>query len=394
MASNYLTDKIVKNLPPPVSGVHIEWDTGVRGFGVRILPSGVRTFILADRIGGRQRQVTIGRAGVWTVAQARDRAKAIKREFDDGVDVVAQRRAEREAPDMNALADRFVEEYLPKKRAATRRSYEGLLKLYVRPKLGALKVAEVEHRHVETLHASVAKGRPYQANRCAALLSRMFNLAIKWGWCSANPAKGIERVPEQKRERWLKPETEVKALHAALDKHPERISACAIRFLLLTGARKGEALAMKWEDYDPKAGEWQKPAHTTKTAKTHTVPLSEPARELLAAMWKARPANSPYVFHNGAGGHLMNVRKCWAAVCAEAGIEGARIHDTRHSFASALASAGLNLQVIGQLLGHTQISTTQRYAHLSPDAQRAAAETAGKILTNVVPISAGRRKKA
>jgi integrase len=205
----------------------------------------------------------------------------------------------------------------------------------------------------------------------------MFSLAIRWRWRPDNPCRGIERNPENKRTRYLSSD-ELGRLTAALAAHEDQQAANIIRLLLLTGARKGETLAAKWEDFDLEAGVWTKPGATTKQATEHRVPLSAPARQLLAGM----PREGEYLFPGArARGHRVDLKGPWPAICKAANLKGVRLHDLRHTYASVLASSGQSLHVIGALLGHTQPSTTHRYAHLLDDPLRAATETAGAVIT-------------
>jgi integrase len=159
--------------------------------------------------------------------------------------------------------------------------------------------------------------------------------------------------------------------------------------LLLTGARRGEVLSMKWNDIDLDRGIWVKPGSTTKQKTEHRVPLSKPALRLLAEI-QIKGENSAHVFP-GLAGHRVEIKKDWAEICRSAGITNARMHDLRHTFASVLASEGLSLPVIGALLGHSQVQTTARYSHLFDDPLRQATERAGAIVTGapaaeVIPL--------
>jgi integrase len=258
------------------------------------------------------------------------------------------------------------------------------------------------------LHDKVAEAAPYRANRCVAVLSKATSLAVKWEWRQDNPFRGVERSPEQKRERFLIP-AEIAQLGDVLTAHPERTSANAVRLLLLTGARKGETLAARWQEFDLSAGAWSKPAATTKTAKLHRIPLSAPALQLLSGMkTEADLENArrerdglPRIEHVFPGANekpLGDIKRFWAAVSRKADLQVVRVHDLRHTYAAILASSGLSVPVIGALLGHTQPATTARYAHLMGDPLRAATERAGAVITgaglpgaDVVPMTGGRR---
>ncbi len=176
---------------------------------------------------------------------------------------------------------------------------------------------------------------------------------------------------------------EIAKLAAELDRSPEQISANAIRLILFTGARRAEALSAEWSQIDLAAGLWIKPARSTKQNKEHRVPLNAPALALLTKMRAEAPPNQTYLFPSGIG-HLIDIRTMWEAICRRANIPDARLHDLRHTFASTLATAGLSLQIIGELLGHAKITTTQRYAHLQDDAVRAATERAGSIISSAL----------
>jgi integrase len=164
---------------------------------------------------------------------------------------------------------------------------------------------------------------------------------------------------------------------------------------LLTGARKGELVAATWDQFDLKGGIWSKPGATTKQKTDHVIPLSAPARQLIADLHQARDHHSEYVFP-GRLGHRREIKDSWTDICETADIEGLRVHDLRHSYASTLAGAGFGLPIIGALLGHTQPSTTARYAHLADDPLRTATERAGAILSGqpsaeIVPLPDRRR---
>ena len=377
-----ITDKLVNALLPPPKGNRITYDTDVKGLGLRITAAGARSFILNYRINGRERRYTIGAYPDWSVKAARDEAKALKRRIDLGHDPMGERHAEREAPTVADLCDRYVEEHLPKKRPLSQRDDRKMINRFVRPKLGRLKVANVRHADIDGLHRSL-RSTPYQANRVIALLSKMFALAIKWDWRSDNPAKGIEKYSEEHRERYLS-QDELARLTAALAEYPNQTAANAIRLLLLTGARKGEVLSATWGQFDLEAGVWTKPSAHTKQKKLHRVPLSAPAMLLLSGM-KANAA-SDHVFTGRAPGEpLQDIKGAWETIRKAANIEDVRVHDLRHTYASILASAGLSLPIVGALLGHTQPATTARYAHLYDEPLRKATDTVGAIVTGQKP---------
>ncbi len=373
-----LTDAEVRRLAPPAKGNKITYDKDVAGFGARVTAGGGRSFVLNYRAAGRERRITIGSFPDWSVSGARERARELKREVDVGHDPMAERDRARTAQTMGELCDAFESDYLPRRRPSTAADYRSLMKLYIRPRWSSIKVEAIRHADVAALHRELAKRAPYRANRLVALLSVMMSVAIKQGIRSDNPAAGIEKAHEEKRERFLSP-AEIARLAGALAEHPERSTANAIKLLLLTGARRGEVLSATWGQFDIAAGVWTKPSAHTKQKREHRVPLSAPALALLADM--RAQAEGDYLFPGRDGGHLQEVKRSWASVCGAADLTNVRLHDLRHSFASILASGGLSLPVIGQLLGHSQPRTTARYAHLYDDVLRAATERVGAVVT-------------
>jgi integrase len=376
-----LTDAIVRRLPLPATGKAITIDADVPGFGARVTANGARSYVLRYTTkAGRERTFTIGDATVWRTTDARDKAREKRREIEDGGDPLGDIEDERAAPTMLDLIERFRSEHLPKKRPGTAADYERMLRLHVEPHFGAhTKVADVCFEDVDALHRKITKtGATYAANRCVALLSKMFALAIRWHMRESNPAKGIERNTEYHHRRYLSGD-ELVRLIKALAKHPDKEAANAIRLLLLTGARRGEVLSMRWEDVAD--GVWSKPPSSTKQKEHHQVPLSAPALQLLADIRKRQRPRSPFVFPgDGATGHRVELKKDWAALCKAAVIHGLRLHDVRHSYASQLISGGASLALVGALLGHSNPLTTQRYAHLHRDPLLAATEKVGAVI--------------
>jgi integrase len=411
MKNQYLTDAAVRALPLPAKGKTIVLDGSrngerVKGFGVRITAAGARSYILRYTTRSRERTFTIADATIVTAAWARKEAKRLRYLIEEGGDPLADVEAERAAPTVADLCDRFESEHLTRKRASTAADYKRMLKNHIRPALKNLKVADVAFSDIDTLHRKITKaGSPYAANRCVAVLSKMFNLAVRWRMRSDNPARGIERNAESKRKRYLSGD-ELARLTKALAEHEDKQAANAIRLLLLTGARRGEVLAARWADLDLTEGVWTKPGSTTKQKSDHTVPLSAPVRQLLSDIRDEQEGKHPkrplgeFVFPSSSSdvGHVVELKRPWRTLCKAAKISGLRLHDLRHSFASHLASGGASLPLIGALLGHSNPQTTARYAHLFQDPQRAAAERVAAIVENagkppVEPTQIGRGRR-
>jgi integrase len=381
-----LTDNLLRRLPTPDRGNRITYDGAVKGFGVRVTAAGGRAFILNYRrkVDGRERRYTIGSFPDWGTTAAREEAKRLKRAIDGGVDPVGEQEENRAAATVADLATRFERDYLPRKRPSTQRVYRQQIRTDILPAFGKMKVAAVMHADVDGFHHRLSARAPTHANRTIAVLSRMFSLAIRWGWRSDNPCHGVERNQENKRHRYLTG-TELTRLSEALAGLRDQNAANAVRLLLLTGARQGELLAAKWRDIDLEAAVWAKPAATTKQAALHRVPLSAAAVQLLSEMRTQTDDDAEWIFLARGGGHRPHVNEAWIKARKGAKLDGVRLHDLRHTYASVLASAGLSLPVIGALLGHSTPTTTHRYAHLFDDPLRAATERASAIITGKAP---------
>jgi integrase len=249
-----------------------------------------------------------------------------------------------------------------------------MAKKHIVPALGKLPTAIVRREHVRDLHYAMRE-TPVQANRTLDLLSRMLNMAESWGLMpeGSNPCRGTTKYRQQPRERFLTA-AEFRKLGRALDEAEADgavsvHAAAAIRLLMLTGCRKNEIVTLRWKDVDLEALELN--LADTKTG-SRIVPLAPAAVRVLAAL--PRDSDNPWVIAGKkAGSHLTDLQHPWRRIRARAGLDGVRIHDLRHSFASRAVALGESLPMIGKLLGHTQVQTTARYAHLAHDTVKASA---------------------
>jgi integrase len=349
-------------------------------------------YVLKYRCGARQRWLRLGDHGEVTTEQARRRAQKRLGEVADGRDPaieIRRSRAEREhalteekrlralsalAPNVEALATRYLERHAEvRSKPSSLRGDRWLLRQYVLPALGHLKVEAVTRADVTALHDAM-KTTPHAANRARALLSKMLNLAEKWSLRpdGSNPCRHVERYPEPKRRRFLNDE-ELARLGSALDaveaegvKMPSAVTA--VRLLVLTGARMGEILGLRWEHVDFERGCLRLPDSKTGAKE---VPLGREAVEVLKVIERTA---SPWVIEGRAQGRpLVNLNKAWRRIRHRAGLDDVRIHDLRRTAASAGASVGLTLEAVGQILGHSQAATTKGYAFLFDEAKRTAA---------------------
>ena len=360
----------------------VYWDGELTGFGLRVRRSGRKSYVVQTRIAGKLCWFTIGPHGPLNPDQARARALEILACAKKGIDprdADARREAE---PSMADLGRRFLEEYVPVHcKPSTREEYSRSVRLFVDPVIGELRVPEVQRKDIAALHHGL-RDKPYQANRTLGVLSKMFSLAEVWGWRpdGSNPCRHVKRYKEHKRERFLSPE-ETERLGQVLREAEEEMpsAVAAFRLLLLTGCRMSEIRDLRWDYVKDDCIELP-------DAKTggRVVPLGPEARAVLSAI--SRDEDNPWVIAGRLpGSHLTDLQRPWRRIRKQAGLEDVRIHDLRHSFASRALALGESLTMIGKLLGHTQVQTTARYAHLARDSiQTAAARITGSIGGNLL----------
>jgi integrase len=388
-----LTKRFVESITPdPVKTLKF-WDAELKGFGLIILPSGRRTYCIEYRNTDRiKKRLKMGVHGTITTEEARDLAKKGLGQVAHGEDPAEQKKQVNNLVTVEELADNYLDRHGYKKRPKSLYEDQKLLQNIILPALGRLKVIYITRRELEALHKHY-QDTPYQANRALSLISKMFNLAMSWGWRDDNPATNIQKYQEEKRDRWLNQE-ELDRLWDVLDRHSSHMTAYVFKFLILTGARKGEALGATWDQFDLVKGVWTKPSHLTKQKKKEHLPLSAKAVEVLQIVRKRTPKGSTYVFPGRIEGEpLKEIKTFWKTALKEAKLENIRIHDLRHTHASHLVSSGLSLSIVGKLLGHTQASTTQRYAHLADEPLRHAAELFGSKVGNKLPLKNMGEKK-
>lgn len=384
-----ITKRFVETIVPQSDKTLQYWDTELRGFGVLVLPSGRRTYFVQYRNSSRIRKhLKIGVHGQISTEEARTLAKKYLGEIAHGDDPATKRKENRDLPLIKDLAQDYLERYaIPKKRVRSVQEDKKLLQSIILPTIGKQQVKRISRRTIESLHLQLGK-TPYQANRTLAVLSKMFSLAIVWGWREDHPVKGIPRYQEEKRDRWLN-EEELDRFWETLECYPNHLAAFVLKLLLLTGARKSEVLKATWEQFDLENGVWTKPSHLTKQKKREHLPLSEQALQILSQLKKLDKNESNYLFPSQSRDKpLRDIKSFWERIIKEAKLENVRIHDLRHTHASHLVSSGLSLSIVGKLLGHTQASTTQRYAHLADAPLRQAAQLFGNKIRMLMPKAA------
>ena len=354
------------------------WDSELPGFGVRVHPSGRKVYIAQTRAGGKAaKRVTVGRHGVITAEEARRRAALIVARIKAGEDPVPEPMAAKlaDGPTVGDLARMYLEEHVAVRcKPSTAETYRLTVAKHIVPALSRTPALAVGHREVTDLHHGLRQ-TPFMANRVVETLSRIYNAAEDRGLIpeASNPCRLVMKFRERPRERFLTDE-EFRRLGRVLDeaetcKGVSVHAVAAMRLLLLTGCRKGEILNLRWSEVDLEVQELRLP--DTKTG-PRTISLSPEAAQVLAAI--PHIDGNPHVIPGKIRGKAMrNLNDPWDIVCERAGLEDMRIHDARHSFASRALALGESLPMIGKLLGHTQVETTARYAHLAEDSVRESA---------------------
>ena len=361
----------------------VVWDDDLKGFGVRVHPSGRRVYIVKTRYRGRVIKMTIGPHGAVTPSYARVRAAEIITDARAGKNPVGRNA---DAPTMIALGKRFLKEYVATHcKPSTAEEYRRSVKLFIDPRIGRYRVPDIQRSDIAALHHDM-RDTPYQANRTLGVLSKMFNLAELWDLRpdGSNPCRHVKRFREEKRERFLS-DVEYQRLGAALkeievDGTETASATAAVRLLMLTGCRLSEIQKLRWQHVDLGAGELRLP--DTKTG-AKVVYLGDPAIAVLERIDR-RDGNPWVIAGRKPESHLTDRQHPWRRIRARADLDDVRIHDLRHSFASGGLLVGEGLPMIGKLLGHTQVQTTARYAHLASDPVKSAAN---RIASRIAKVS-------
>ena len=356
------------------------WDRELAGFGVRVYPSGRKVYVVQSRAGGAPRRVALGTHAEFTTTQARLRAAQVIDRIKQGEEPVVEA-----GVTIADLAARYLSAHVAQNcNAHTAGIYRGSLENHILPALGMMPLTMVETAHVAALHYRLRE-TPRAANRALSVLSKMFSLACAWGLVEdgTNPCRGVRKYKEKKRERFLTRdeyrrlgqalvEAEMDA-EAGIEGAVSPYAIAALRLLMLTGCRLNEILTLRWDDIDRTAGEFR--LRDGKTG-ARMVPLTPTAETVLAGIARV-PSNPWVIVGKQPGTHLSTITADWYRLRAQADLDDVRIHDLRHSYASRALAAGESLSMIGKLLGHADIQSTARYAHLARETERLSAARVG-----------------
>jgi integrase len=375
-----ITKRSVESLKPGDTDYFV-WDEDLACFGVRVMRSGVKSYVIQYRKGGRTRRYAFSRVGTMTPDDARRHARELLVAVDKGGDPVGDLTSHRRSPTIADVCKRFLEQYVSVRcKPTTQKEYKRSVDLFIKPRLGTFKIGDVTRADIAKLHHDL-RDIPYQANRTLGVLSKLFNLSEIWGLRpdGSNPCRHVRKYAERKRERYLSFEEFQRLGHvlteAERDGSEPQPVIDAIRLLILTGARLSEIQMLKWEYV--REGYLALP--DSKTGARRIV-LAREVSDLLHGIKRLR--DNPYVIVGTVPGqHWTDMQRPWRRIRAKAGLPDLRLHDLRHSYASVAASQGESLSMVGKLLGHSQVQTTARYAHLAPNPLRATADRVASAIT-------------
>lgn len=388
-----LTKRFIDRVKPQARDYFI-FDEDMPGFGLRVMPSGKKSYMVQYRAGGRTRRVTFGRVGIMTPDEARNEARGLLGAVSKGHNPAEEIGARRKSPTIGEVCERFLKEHVAHHcKPSTEREYRRSVNLFIKPAIGTFRILDVKRSDIAKLHHDM-RHIPYQANRTLGVLSKLFNLSEVWGLRpdGSNPCRHVKKYREEKRQRFLTADELTRIGHALeqeLREHPESKSAvAAIELLILTGCRLGEIQTLKWSYVngnslilpDSKTG-------------PKTVYLGQAAMDVLSGIERL-PDNEYVITGNVPGQYLTDLERPWRRIRARAGLSDVRIHDLRHTFASGAIAIGESLPMIGKLLGHSQVQTTARYAHLAENPVKQSADRISAVLASALGASAQAETRA
>ena len=391
-----ITESTVKETTASDAKECVHWDDTLKGFGLRVQPSGHKGFIVQYRTAGgrrgRVRKITIGSYGSpWTVDMARKEAKRILGLVGTGRDPAQDRRNEKEAPTVAELCDLYFAEGCATKKPLTVSFDKGRVERHIKPVLGRLKASEVCRGDIERFVREVAAGKTAvdvktkkqgrarvtggigAATRALGLLSGIFTFAVQRKIRADNPVRGVKGFAGKKGQRFLAPDEWSRLGEAMRRAEADGLNKAAlsiIRVLALTGARKSEISTLRWSEVDV-----ENCCLALSDSKTgaKVVPIGTAALDIIRA--QPRLEGSDWVFPGERQeGSFQGLDRVWRHVRFSAGLTTVRLHDLRHSYASRGLAAGAGLAIIGAILGHRDVKTTSRYAHLAADPVKRAAD--------------------
>jgi integrase len=369
------TEQRIARLPCPKNGQRsYHYDSETRGLAVAVSPAGKKTYVLYRKIAGRPERITIGPVADLSVKQARNRADELNGDIARGENPASNKRRIRDEATLKEVFAIYLEQHAkPFKR--TWADDEAMFNFHLSP-WHFRKISSIRKQDVVMLHARIGRASgPYAANRVTELLSSMFNRAREWGWSGENPASGIKAFREEKRERFMDG-AELKAFFQSLAEELNTTIRDYLLVSLLTGARRGNVQAMRWQEINWERGTWRIPAEKAKEGESINLPLSPMVLRILEN--RKEHSTGEWVFPGtGKTGHLVEPKTAWKRILTRAKLNDFRLHDLRRTLGSWQAATGASLPIIGKSLGHAAgSSATAIYARLDLDPVRASVNKA------------------
>lgn len=357
-------------------------DAEVIGLRVLVNKQGRKYFYFRFVFEGQKRVAKLGEFPALEVAEARKLALEIRAKVDRGINPQEEENRMQSSPTFESFG---MTEYMPFARQTKRSADddECRLRVQIYPRFGTRKLVEIQTREIQQFHANMKESHcAATANRHLSLISRMYKLAVQWGRVDRNPCLGISKFKENnQRQRFLTPE-EIQRVYKAMESEPNKTAVAALKFLLLTGARREEALKARWENVDLDNGVWFLPQ--TKSGRGRYVQLNSEAQSVLRSLH--RTEGSPWLFPSKRNSTkpIYSPQGAFDRVLKAAGIEHLRLHDLRHSHASLAINAGVSLSVIQALLAHQSPLQTMRYSHLMNSTLRSASESVAEAVNKAI----------
>lgn len=371
----------------PLEKEYAVWDTECPAFGVRVLPSGTKSFFVFYRNTQRdKKRRSLGSVRTVSVSDARRQAQAALADVRRGADPFEKLAELNSIPKLVEFWPSFLQDHaLPNKSPHSLRADQSLWKNWLKPKFGKLRLNEIRRREVVSWHKSHSDN-PIAANRALALLSRIMTFAIEYELISTNPCFKVQRFPETEREFKLS-KAECRQLLEAIEKDADKTAGATTKLLLLTGARCGEVLKAQWSEFDLEAGTWTVPRQHIKNGIKKKIDikrsLSNPALELLTE-WRGQMSfrEEGLVFPGCVDPQKprYDIRKFWNRIRLTTGFHDLRLHDLRHAFASLAIDAGMSLDKLGLEMGHRSSQTARRYASSVKERPQTAADLVADAL--------------
>lgn len=385
-----LTKRLIDSLTPQNQEFTV-WDTECPGFGIRVLMTGTKSFLVSYRDErGRSRKSSLGRYPQKPVDKARGEARAVFVDLKRGYDQFDQAKQRKLVPTVEEFWPVYLHHHAQKLKAKSSVKDDiSLWTTWIEPEFGKSYLDEITYKQIAGWHASANQQR-VRANRALALLSKLMSIALKYDYIQRNPCTGVTKNPENSRAKFLSA-GECKLLLQAADADHDIGAATIMKLLMFTGGRLGEALKADWSEFDLTGRNWKVPSSNLKGGVRHKIEvtrsLAEPVVTALVNWQNCSGKKTGLVFPSTRGPEHArhDIKAFWKRVLKRNGIEGLRIHDFRHTFASLALEAGMTLDKVGKEMGHRNQQTTSRYAHLMRDRKETAADlVAAQVIAQMV----------